>query len=95
MTDEPADDVAVMVVRLWEHGGALAELVKRMQEHERRAQALAREALELRLELTDLLHRMYIGGVPSPGFEASADSVRTDAHPTAPPVSGCPSQRGI
>jgi hypothetical protein len=55
------DDVAVMVQSLWEHGGALAALVGRLQEHERRAVALAREAAELRLDLTVILRKMYLG----------------------------------
>jgi hypothetical protein len=65
VTAEPAgNDVAVMVHTLWEHGGSLAELVRRLQEHERRAQALAREAAELRTTLTDILRAMYIGSAP-------------------------------
>jgi predicted transcriptional regulator len=71
VTDEPANDVAVMVVRLWEQGGSLAELVRRLQEQERQAQALAREAEELRVELTDIIRRMYIGGSPPKASEVS------------------------
>jgi hypothetical protein len=69
---EPTADAAVMVHTLWEHGGSLAELVRRMQQHERRAQGLAREAEALRLELTDILRRMYIGGQPPAASEVSS-----------------------
>jgi hypothetical protein len=61
-----------MVRSLWEHGGTLTELVARLQEHQRRADALAREAEELRLALTDILWRMYIGGQPPAASEVSS-----------------------